>query len=256
MLRQCVSADQKNWVLKLPAVEFAINSARSESTGFAPFFLNSGRMPRPFIWDSGKPSEFAGVRNFAMRMKLAVMSAHDNIISARIKQVRNANRRRQRAPFAVGDYVYVSTQNMTLPKGISRKLAPKFVGPYLIVEDFGNNSFRINLPDSLKSRGIHNVFHSSLLRIHVPNDDRLFPGRTETQVLVENSEVDREWTAEKVLGHKGSGTGSVFEILWKAGDRSWLPYDHIAHLDIVKDYLEAKGVSSITRLTDGPDSAP
>jgi hypothetical protein len=33
MLRQCVSPDQKDWVIKLPAIEFVINSARSESTG-------------------------------------------------------------------------------------------------------------------------------------------------------------------------------------------------------------------------------
>ena len=46
MLRQCIHPNQKDWVVKLPAIEFAINSARSESMGFAPFFLNSGCMPR------------------------------------------------------------------------------------------------------------------------------------------------------------------------------------------------------------------
>jgi hypothetical protein len=50
MLRQCVEPNQKDWVSKLPAIKFAINSARSESTGFAPFFLNSGRMPRSMLW--------------------------------------------------------------------------------------------------------------------------------------------------------------------------------------------------------------
>jgi hypothetical protein len=38
MLRQCVDNKQTNWVSKLPAIQFAINSARSESAGFAPFF--------------------------------------------------------------------------------------------------------------------------------------------------------------------------------------------------------------------------
>ncbi|KAJ3871315.1 hypothetical protein F5051DRAFT_299579, partial [Lentinula edodes] len=49
MLRQCVSATQKDWVSKLPAIEFAINCARSESTGYAPFILNNGRMPRSMV---------------------------------------------------------------------------------------------------------------------------------------------------------------------------------------------------------------
>ena len=46
MLRQCIDDTQTNWVLKLPAVEFAINFARSESTRYSPFFLNSRRLPR------------------------------------------------------------------------------------------------------------------------------------------------------------------------------------------------------------------
>ena len=45
MIRQCIHPNQKDWVTKLPAIEFAVNSARSASTGYAPFFLNFGRMP-------------------------------------------------------------------------------------------------------------------------------------------------------------------------------------------------------------------
>ena len=82
MLRQCIKPNQKDWVLRLPAIEFAINPARSESTGFAPFFLNSGRMPRSLIWDSNKPTQYPGVHVFAQQMKLAVMQAHDSIIVA------------------------------------------------------------------------------------------------------------------------------------------------------------------------------
>ena len=37
IIRQCVSPNQNDWVSKLPAVEFAINSARSSTTGFSPF---------------------------------------------------------------------------------------------------------------------------------------------------------------------------------------------------------------------------
>ncbi|KJA13212.1 hypothetical protein HYPSUDRAFT_151846, partial [Hypholoma sublateritium FD-334 SS-4] len=36
MLRQCVNDKQTDWVAKLPAIEFAINSARSHSTSYAP----------------------------------------------------------------------------------------------------------------------------------------------------------------------------------------------------------------------------
>ena len=82
MLRQCVHPNQKDWVAKLPAIEFAINSARSESTGFVPFFLNSGQMPRSMLWESKFSTEFPAVREFALQKKLAIMAAHDSILSA------------------------------------------------------------------------------------------------------------------------------------------------------------------------------
>ena len=34
MLHQCVSPNQKDWAVKLPAIEFVMNSARSSTTGF------------------------------------------------------------------------------------------------------------------------------------------------------------------------------------------------------------------------------
>ena len=182
MLRQCVHPNQKDWVAKLPAIEFAINSARSESTSFAPFFLNLGHMPRSMIWDSNTSTEFPSVREFALQKKLAIMSAHDSILSARVKQTRDANRKRRATPFKRGELAYLSTKNISFAKGLARKLLPKFIGPYRIVDDFQNSSYRLDLPDHLKRRGIHDVFHASLLREHVPNNDRLFPGRMDTQI--------------------------------------------------------------------------
>jgi hypothetical protein len=76
MLQQCVVADQKDWVNKLPVIEFALNSAHSESTGFSSFFLNTGQMPRSMIWDSNRPSEYPGVQAFAQRTKDAIVGAH------------------------------------------------------------------------------------------------------------------------------------------------------------------------------------
>jgi transposase InsO family protein len=171
MLRQIVHPNQRDWVTKLPAIEFAINLAQSESTGFAPFFLNSGRMPRTMIWPSNSSDEFPSVRDFALQKKLAIMSAHDSILSARVKQTRDANRKQRATPFQKGDLVYLSTKNISFDKGLARKLLPKFIGPYKILHNFENSSFRLELPSHLKRRGVHDVFHSSLLREHVPSDN-------------------------------------------------------------------------------------
>jgi len=217
MLRQCVDPKQTDWVSKLPAIEFALNSARSESTGYAPFFLNTRRMPRSMIWNSSSDDEYPSVRNFAQQRKLAIVAAHDSILAARVKQTRDANRKRRMAPFQENDLVYISTKNISFPKGLARKLIPKYIGPYKVLVDFKNQSFKVELPPHLKQRGVHDVFHASLLRIHIPNDDRLFPGRLFTQLNPRN-ENKSEWAVDKILSHSGSSQDSVFEVLWKAGD--------------------------------------
>ena len=150
MLRQCVHSNQRDWVAKLPAIEFAINSARSESTGFAPFFLNFGRLPRSMLWNVTPSNEFPSVRKLALEKKLAIMAAHDSILSARVKQTRDANRKRRTAPFMAGELVYLASTHISFAKGLARKLIPKFIGPYKILQDFGNSSFKLDLPAHLK----------------------------------------------------------------------------------------------------------
>ncbi|KAG9223419.1 hypothetical protein CCMSSC00406_0007606 [Pleurotus cornucopiae] len=255
LLRQCINPNQRDWVSKLPAIEFAINLARSDSTGFSPFFLNSGRMPRSMLWDAPKPDEFPGVRTFTERIRIATIAAHDAILAARIKQTRDANQHWRPAPFVEGDLVYLSTENIKFPKGLVRKFLPKYIGPYKILHNHGNESFTLDLPSRLKQRGIHNTFHASLLCVHVPNDDRLFPGRLDTQVF-EVDDTDPEWAVEEILSHSGSRENSLFEIAWKSGDITWLPYDKVAHLQALQSYLDVLGVSTISELPRGTGTPP
>ncbi|KAF8808863.1 hypothetical protein BYT27DRAFT_7056133, partial [Phlegmacium glaucopus] len=74
------------------------------------------------------------VRVFAQKRKLALISVHDSIIAAHVKQSRNTNRKRQIVPFKEGDFVYLSTKNITFAKGLAKKLIPKYIGPYKILE--------------------------------------------------------------------------------------------------------------------------
>ena len=102
---------------------------------------------------------------------------------------------------------------MSFLKGLARKLIPKYAGPYLITEDFRNNSYRVDIPASMRQRGIHDVFHASLMRIHVPNDDQLFLGRSDSQIVATNQGIEPEWAADKITNHSGSGNDVIFEVL-------------------------------------------
>jgi hypothetical protein len=133
--------------------EFAINSSISSSTGFAPFELNCGFMPTiiggitPF--ENAKP----GVKRFINQAIRNLEMAHDTIIQSRVMQTRYANKRRRReSPIAIGDKVYLSTENLNLPKNRSRKLMPKYIGPYKVTNSHPEESrYTLELPDELKA---------------------------------------------------------------------------------------------------------
>jgi len=240
IIRQCMSTNQKDWVMKLPAIEFAINSARSSTTGFSPFQLNYGRNPSPMIWKGQE--EFPGVRKFAERMKMAIMSAHDAIIAARMVNTVQANRKRVAVDYKVRDLVYLSTKNILLPKGRARKLAPKYLGPFAINNILkGGATYQLDLSEELLKRGINRSFHASLLKPHIPNDERRFPGRLPSQIPG-FGEKPEEWIVEAIVSHHGKGIKSEFEIQWKAGDRTWSPYQEVAHLITMDRYCELMGV--------------
>jgi len=247
MLWACIGPTQRDWVTRLPAIKFMINIVQSESTRYTPFFLNTGRMPRAMIWDSPRRNKYPKIQTYTWKMKLALMMAHDTLLATQVKQTVQANTKQWMCLLEKGDLVYISTRNISYPKGTLWKLVPKFIEPYHITEDFGNNSYRIDLLDNLKQRGIHNIFHLSLLRIHIPSDDRLFPGRRDNQ-LEDLGGTNHEWAMDKILCHRGSHSDTDFEIQRTTGDRSWLPYHEVSHLRALADYFEAIGVTGIENL--------
>ena len=95
----------------------------------------------------------------------------------------------------------------------------------VITEDFGNSSYCVNSPDSLKW-DVHNIFYVSLLHIHVPNDDHLSPGRRIEQTP-EFGGINREWMINHILTHRGNYTDLEFQVERSADDQTW-----ISHLGI------------------------
>ena len=64
--------------------------------------------------------------------------------------------------FNTGDLVYITTAHFSLAPGLSRKLLPKWVGPFAIKQIISSVAYRISLP---KEYGhIHPVFFISSLR--------------------------------------------------------------------------------------------
>jgi hypothetical protein len=57
--------------------------------------------------------------------------------------------------------------------GVKRKLAPRYIGPFPILEKFGSVAYKLELPPSLV--GVHDIFHISQLKkcLKAPMDNVL-----------------------------------------------------------------------------------
>jgi RNase H-like domain found in reverse transcriptase/Reverse transcriptase (RNA-dependent DNA polymerase)/Integrase zinc binding domain len=246
VLRTMIRPDQTDWVEKIPMTEFAINSNISSSSGFAPFELNYGHMP--MIIGGISPIEKAkpGVRNFVNQAISNLEMAHDAIIESRVRQTHQANKKRKaETPFAVGDKVYLSTENIALPKGRARKLMPKFIGPYKVTKSHPNESrYTLDLPAELKARRIHPTFHVTRLRHYVRNDDRVFPRREVRAYYDFGDAEDNEWLVDEILAHQWNGNKLLFLVQWNLGDTTWEPYSECKDLEALDRYLELLGIDN------------
>jgi hypothetical protein len=69
------------------------------------------------------------------------------------------------------DYVYMKVSPMkgVLRFGVKGKLAPRYIGPFPVLEQCGPVAYRLHLPEKLYA--VHNVFHVSQLKkcLRVPD---------------------------------------------------------------------------------------
>jgi hypothetical protein len=66
--------------------------------------------------------------------------------------------------FEVGNHVYLKVSPMKGVKrfGVKGKLAPRYIGPFPILEKCGTVAYKIDLPPSLA--GVHDIFHVSQMK--------------------------------------------------------------------------------------------
>src|SRR6195952_6005173 len=259
IMRTMVSANQSDWVEKIPMVQFALNSGKSGSTTFAPFEINKTYMPT-LLPTMIPRSSLKGVADFIGNTRANLVMARDAMIESRIKQTfyANKNRHEDHNTYEAGESVYLSTKNLTLPKGRAHKLLPKFLGPYTIKKgDKATSRYHLNLPEYFKKRRIHPVFHVSLLRPHFPNDDELFPNRDiDHPYELDIRGEDGEYFASEILAHNfydipikkgkkiiGQTPSIEFHVKWDMGDTTWEDITNVDELVILDDYLKLHGAT-------------
>ncbi|XP_050916532.1 uncharacterized protein LOC127131662 [Lathyrus oleraceus] len=149
MLRACVLESGGNWKELLPLIEFAYNNSYHASIGMAPYEALYGRKCRtPLCWTEVGKERILGLE----------------IIQETTERIRMVTLRlRLKGPFK------------------SRKLSPRCIRPYHIIERIGEVAYKLALPHSLSE--MHDIFHVSQLRKFIPDSlQPILPDSIEVEV--------------------------------------------------------------------------
>ncbi|GJS49794.1 reverse transcriptase domain-containing protein [Tanacetum coccineum] len=164
MLRACVLDFRGSWDVHLPLVEFSYNNSYHSSVRCAPFEALYGRKCRsPIMWAEVGEGQLIGPE-LVQETTEKISQIKDRLKAARDRQKSYADKRRKPLEFSVGDYVLlkVSPWKGVVRFGKKGKLAPRFVGPFEIIEKVGPVAYRLDLPEELN--GVHDTFHVSNLK--------------------------------------------------------------------------------------------
>ena len=118
--------------------------------------------------------------------------------AAQDRQKSYADLHRRDIEYAVGDKVFlkVSPWKGILRFGKHRKLSPRYIGPYEVIERIGPLVYKLALPPELSQ--IHNVFHVSMLRRY-RSDPMHVMKETEIEITEKLSYVEEP---VEILGRK------------------------------------------------------
>jgi len=235
-LRHYTDSQQSDWADHLIFAEFAINNSRHESTGSTPFFLNYGFHPTlPQIFallpTSARRTRVPAATDLLDSIQKSIAAAKVSLDKAQQRQKRFADEHRRKVKFAVGDRVLLSTKNLPMRKGFSKKLLPRFIGPFTVTRVINEVSVQLDLPSGLKW---HNVFHASLVR-HYKEGSSI---QAAPIPLVIDGEL--EWEVDSLVAHRPISGRYEYLVRWKgftSDEDTWEPEAHLRNCpDILSAY--------------------
>ena len=176
-------------------------------------------------------SKAPAVAEFADRLS----QAYDNLVKAHSRILTQTNRSRLDAlSYAIGDRVWLSTNNLCLPQA-SRKLLERWLGPYSIMKLVGTNAVKLRLSRSMRIHLVVNISHVKPYRDCLPGQPVSAPGPS---TVMEDRE--EEYEVEYVVDSRYKGKRLEYLVHWKGWsetDRTWEPLSNLGNAaDVVRDF--------------------
>ena len=147
--------------------------------------------------------------------------------------------------FQEGDLVFLDARNLKEKiqtrdeptRAMTRKLWKKRVGPYKILQKLSSLSYKLELPNELRDKGVHDVFHITLLT-KAPSD--MMPNQTPMQpppIVIEGVE---ELEVEEVINSRLKNRQLQYLVKWKGTtdmENSWEPQKNLANApDSIREF--------------------
>lgn len=231
-LRCLVAQNPSSWSKHLTWVEYAHNSLPTSATGLTPFQCVFDYQP-PVFAETEKEVLVPSAHALVRRCHRIWAAARRTLLRSSSSMKRGADRHRRPAPvYQPGQKVWLSTKDLPLHVA-SRKLAPRFVGPFPITKIVNPVSVRLLLPRSLR---VHPTFHVG--KIKPVKESSLVPATKPPPPprIVDGGLV---YTVKKLLAVRRRGRGRQFLVDWKgygAEDRMWIPSRYVVDQELIRDF--------------------
>jgi len=97
----------------------------------------------------------------------------------------------------------LDTKNLSIAACTTKKLKPRFVGPFKVLRQVGLASFKLALPDSMR---VHPVFHVSLLKEYHGT-----PIAPPAPIVIDGAE---EYVVADIISHRYSRGRYQYLVHW------------------------------------------
>ncbi|TYK14463.1 Ty3/gypsy retrotransposon protein [Cucumis melo var. makuwa] len=216
----------KQWVKWLHWAEYWYNTTFQRSLEITPFQAVYGRLPPPLAYFGDWDTPSTALDEQLKERDITLEALKEHLKFAQEKMKRSAYQKRRDVEYEVGDMVFLKIRpyrQVSLRKRRNEKLAPKFFGPYKIIEKIGPVAYKLELP---ASSSIHPVFHVSQLK--------KLKGEHQVEVAERPYVTENhEWQEipEEICGYqKNKVAGWDVLVKWKGLSRketTWEDYDEI-----------------------------